>query len=88
MSHKGEGDLKEGSDKDSHRMGYQEKNMLAAVLKAEETLSWMIQPSFFQKYSKSSVQRCFKREAESIQMETRKELGRGALCSICKWFIW
>lgn len=27
MSHEGEGDLKEGSDKNSYRMGYQEKNL-------------------------------------------------------------
>jgi len=69
-------------------MRYQEKNMLAGVLKAEETLSWMTQYFFLQKCCKSSVQRSFKREAESIPTEAREELGRKALCRSRRRFMW
>lgn len=41
MSHKGEGDLKEGSGKISHRMGYQEKYVgccAERVIESDDTI--------------------------------------------------
>lgn len=80
MSHKGEGDLKEGSDKNSHRMGYQEKNIMVDMLKAEEKLSWMTQHFFFHKCCKISVQRSFHK--------ARKNVGGGAFRNSHRQLTW